>query len=88
MRLQEGGPRAAGGGGGGGGLGGGESKGTAIADVEVKWELLNVIEFNSTRKRMSVIVKNTSTGQVKLFTKGNTSLPLPIPLPPPLFALY
>ncbi|KAI9910434.1 hypothetical protein PsorP6_010902 [Peronosclerospora sorghi] len=33
------------------------------------YEILEVLEFNSTRKRMSVILK-TPTGQIKLFCKG------------------
>lgn len=37
------------------------------------FELLNVLEFNSTRKRMSVIVRN-SKGQVKLICKGADSI--------------
>ena len=31
--------------------------------VELKYKLLNVLEFNSTRKRMSVIIRN-SNGQI------------------------
>ncbi len=34
-----------------------------------EWELLNVIEFTSTRKRMSVILRSPK-GRVKLFMKG------------------
>lgn len=33
------------------------------------YEILNVLEFTSTRKRMSVIVRNPS-GQIKLYCKG------------------
>ncbi|XP_077289353.1 ATPase phospholipid transporting 8A1 isoform X2 [Arctopsyche grandis] len=34
-----------------------------------KYEILNVLEFTSTRKRMSVIVR-TPTGEIKLYCKG------------------
>jgi len=34
-----------------------------------RYEILNVLEFTSTRKRMSVIVRNPS-GQIKLYCKG------------------
>lgn len=37
------------------------------------FQLLNVLEFNSTRKRMSVIVKNKQ-GQIKLLCKGADSV--------------
>lgn len=36
---------------------------------EERYELLNVLEFNSTRKRMSVIVR-TPSGVIKLYCKG------------------
>ncbi|XP_076548667.1 ATPase phospholipid transporting 8A1 isoform X5 [Osmia lignaria lignaria] len=39
----------------------------------LRYEILNVIEFTSTRKRMSVIVK-TPEGKVKLFCKGADSV--------------
>jgi len=32
--------------------------------------LLDVLEFNSTRKRMSVILKDNQTNQIKLYCKG------------------
>ena len=38
-----------------------------------KYKLLHVCEFNSTRKRMSVIVKN-SEGKIKLLCKGADSI--------------
>lgn len=44
----------------------------AIVDVlgkKEKYEVLNVLEFTSARKRMSVIVK-TPQGQIKLYCKG------------------
>ncbi|CAN8032995.1 unnamed protein product, partial [Ixodes persulcatus] len=40
-----------------------------VLGVEEKYEILNVIEFTSTRKRMSVIVR-TPQGKIKLFCKG------------------
>ncbi|EGG17717.1 P-type ATPase [Cavenderia fasciculata] len=36
---------------------------------EERYELLNTLEFNSYRKRMSVIVR-TESGQIRLYTKG------------------
>ncbi|KAI8825014.1 uncharacterized protein EV422DRAFT_492579 [Fimicolochytrium jonesii] len=36
---------------------------------EEEYEILNVNEFNSTRKRMSILCR-TSTGQIKLYIKG------------------
>lgn len=40
---------------------------------EHKFELLHVCEFNSTRKRMSVVMK-TSTGKIMLYCKGADSI--------------
>ena len=37
-------------------------------DIHEKYEILNVLEFTSTRKRMSVIVK-TPEGKIKLYCK-------------------
>merc|ERR1719471_902565 len=37
--------------------------------VQESYEVLNVIEFTSTRKRMSIIVK-TPSGEIKLYIKG------------------
>lgn len=34
------------------------------AGYEKRFEILNVLEFNSTRKRMSVIFKNMQTGYI------------------------
>eukprot|EP00798_Chlamydomonas_sp_ICE-L_P016456 gene16456-22676_t len=42
---------------------------TASGTHDVEYELLNVLEFNSTRKRMSVIVRD-SRGKLLLFCKG------------------
>lgn len=39
----------------------------------LRYEILNVIEFTSARKRMSVIVK-TPDGKIKLFCKGADSV--------------
>jgi phospholipid-transporting ATPase len=41
----------------------------AIHGKNFEYEILNVCEFNSTRKRMSVICR-TPDGQIKLYTKG------------------
>ena len=42
-------------------------------DGERKYKLLNIIEFDSTRKRMSVIVRNQE-GKIILFCKGADSI--------------
>ncbi|KAG2495688.1 hypothetical protein HYH03_006288 [Edaphochlamys debaryana] len=43
---------------------------TARGVNDVEYEVLNVLEFNSTRKRMSVIIKEKSSDKLLLFTKG------------------
>lgn len=43
---------------------------TPLSDVETTFELLNVLEFTSARKRMSVIVRNAEDGRIILLTKG------------------
>lgn len=40
-----------------------------VLGTEQSYELLNILEFNSTRKRMSVIVR-TPSGKILLYTKG------------------
>ena len=45
-------------------------------NVRVEYQLLNVIEFTSTRKRMSVIVK-TMDSKIYCLTKGADSIILP-----------
>ncbi|RMX68185.1 hypothetical protein DD238_007664 [Peronospora effusa] len=48
------------------------SVGTAMVEVlgeRVTYEVLDVLEFNSTRKRMSVVVRKSS-GELLLYTKG------------------
>ena len=42
----------------------------------LKYKLLNILEFNSTRKRMSVIVQD-SQGRILLLCKGADSIILP-----------
>jgi Cation transport ATPase (P-type) len=39
-----------------------------------RFEILAVLEFNSTRKRMSVVCRNTEDGVIRLFTKGADSV--------------
>jgi len=39
---------------------------------EEVYEVLNVLEFNSTRKRMSVVIR-TPEGKIKLYCKGAVS---------------
>ncbi|GLC46227.1 hypothetical protein PLESTM_001842700 [Pleodorina starrii] len=45
-----------------------ERTGRGVEDVE--YEVLNVLEFNSTRKRMSVVIKHKSQDKIIIFTKG------------------
>ena len=40
----------------------------------LKFEVLNILEFSSTRKRKTVIVKNSKTGEIKVLTKGADSI--------------
>jgi phospholipid-transporting ATPase len=47
-----------------------------IGALEAKYKLLNVLEFNSTRKRMSVIVR-TPDDKIKIMCKGADSTILP-----------
>ena len=42
-----------------------------------KWKLLNTIEFNSTRKRMTVVVKDPK-GTIKVLCKGADSILFPL----------
>ncbi len=45
-----------------------------INNQEQKFKLLNSIEFDSKRKRMSVIVKDVNSGKIILFIKGADSI--------------
>jgi phospholipid-translocating ATPase len=45
-----------------------------IMGVKKKYELLNVLEFNSTRKRMSVIIKPEDSDKIVLLCKGADSV--------------
>ena len=40
----------------------------------LRYALLNTLEFNSTRKRMSVILRDLQTGMLVLFCKGADSI--------------
>ena len=42
-----------------------------------KYRLLNVLEFTSTRKRMSIIVKDEQTKKIMVLTKGADSIIIP-----------
>lgn len=44
----------------------------------IKFELLNVLGFDSIRKRMSVIVRNTQTNIIHVMCKGADSVLLPL----------
>ncbi|GFR43003.1 hypothetical protein Agub_g4002, partial [Astrephomene gubernaculifera] len=43
---------------------------TARGEADVEYEVLNILEFNSTRKRMSVVIKDKATDKILIFTKG------------------
>lgn len=45
--------------------------------IELKYKLLNILEFNSTRKRMSVIVQD-SANNIWLLCKGADSILYPL----------
>lgn len=40
----------------------------------LRFALLNVLEFNSTRKRMSVVVRDLQRNEIQLLTKGADSI--------------
>lgn len=44
-----------------------------IGEIQ-KFELLNIIEFDSQRKRMSIIIKDLQTNEILLFCKGADSV--------------
>ena len=44
--------------------------------TEKRFKLLNVLEFNSTRKRMSVVVRDMQTQELVLLSKGADSIML------------
>ncbi|CAM8958800.1 unnamed protein product [Rhodiola kirilowii] len=48
-----------------------------ILTLQVSYELLEVLEFTSDRKRMSVVVKDTQSGKIILFSKGADEAMLP-----------
>jgi len=49
-----------------------------LKDGEVeKYKLLNTLEFTSSRKRMSVIIKDENDGRIRVLTKGADSVILP-----------
>jgi magnesium-transporting ATPase (P-type) len=45
-----------------------------VNGVEKQYKLLNVIEFTSTRKRMTIIVKDLETDEIKVLCKGADSI--------------
>eukprot|EP01087_Luapelamoeba_hula_P013613 TRINITY_DN3887_c2_g1_i1.p1 TRINITY_DN3887_c2_g1~~TRINITY_DN3887_c2_g1_i1.p1 ORF type:complete len:931 (-),score=169.53 TRINITY_DN3887_c2_g1_i1:1607-4309(-) len=45
-----------------------------VLGQQEQWELLNVLEFNSDRKRMSVVVRDPRDGTTKLLCKGADSV--------------
>lgn len=45
-----------------------------IMNQDYKYKLLQVIEFDSKRKRMTVIVKDLSSGKIILFIKGSDTI--------------
>jgi len=44
----------------------------------LKFKLLNLVEFDSTRKRMSVILRDLQTNQIIVYTKGADSVIMPL----------
>ncbi|KAL7272176.1 phospholipid transporting ATPase [Rhizina undulata] len=46
----------------------------SVQGVEKDFEVLNTLEFNSTRKRMSAIIRMPDTGKIYLFCKGADSI--------------
>ncbi|KAK3100160.1 hypothetical protein FSP39_015575 [Pinctada imbricata] len=48
------------------------------SEGEVDFEVLEILQFDSTRKRMSVIVKNPNSNEIILFTKGADSAVLSV----------
>jgi hypothetical protein len=57
---------------------------------EREYDVLNLLEFNSTRKRMSVIVKDRQTGRMVLYCKvrGLTLLPCRVVAYQPYSSFY
>lgn len=49
----------------------------SFANTESKYKLLNVIEFTSARKRMTVVVRDPH-GQIKVYIKGADSILMPL----------
>ena len=43
-------------------------------DQILKYKLMNTLEFNSTRKRMSIIIRDLQTGAIELLCKGADSV--------------
>ena len=43
---------------------------------KVEYDLLHVLPFDSVRKRMSVILKDQNTGEIKLYCKVNEQFSL------------
>lgn len=56
---------------------GGEPYGSKAAPLEEVYEALVEFPFDSTRKRMSLLVKNHSNSKYYLFCKGADSIMLP-----------
>jgi phospholipid-transporting ATPase len=44
------------------------------SDTTLEYQLLNICEFTSTRKRMSCIFRNIQTNEIELMTKGADSV--------------
>ena len=44
----------------------------------MSYELLNVIEFDSTRKKMTVVVRDSESNEIKVLCKGADSVLLPL----------
>lgn len=45
-----------------------------VDKVSDTWEVLNILEFSSSRKRMSIVLRHVASGQISLLTKGADSV--------------
>lgn len=50
----------------------------SVDSQKLKFELLNVLGFDSTRKRMTIIVRNTKDNLIYVMCKGADSVLLPL----------
>lgn len=64
---------------------------TSIGEGTIEYEILEILPFDSTRKRMSVVLRRPETRQIVVYCKGADSAILPrlayTRKPPPPFQL-